>query len=225
MRVFELENNIGTDDCAIVNREYVNKSINDYNLYNMFFTSDCLADNAKMYEFANENPNLHYRDGYGVTNGCVVDMDSAMRNDSRITHDRTKIQLCSRWNLAVPDLGRGGLIPNIESRLRNGDDTSVIRVCDKVSEKDFDRFTPLTGCVAPSIQNPNHIIQDNVIRGGSITRNYIFSNTYLEKCGFKNNGQYYAKTNSSVPKDFGPVLQRNNTMPQNQQPRPVPTSM
>jgi hypothetical protein len=69
-----------------------------------------------------ENPNLRFRDGYGYTNACVVDMDSALRNDSQITHDRTKIQLCARWNHAVPDLGKGGLIPNIESRLKNAED-------------------------------------------------------------------------------------------------------
>jgi hypothetical protein len=219
MRVYELESDLGSDNCTMVNKEFVNKSINDYNLYNMFFTSDCTADNTKMNQFMYENPNLRFRDGYGYTNACVVDMDSALRNDSQITHDRTKIQLCARWNHAVPDLGKGGLIPNIESRLKNAEDTSVIRVCDRVAEKDFDRYTPLVGCVAPSIQNPNHIIMP-FTRGGDITRNYIFSNDYLSRCNFKlsENGKFYEKTGQ---KQWGPLVQ--GKQPVQQLSRPVPS--
>jgi hypothetical protein len=207
MRVFELENNLGSDDCTMVNREFVNKSVNDYNLYNMFFTSDCKKDNLQMKQFMTDNPNLHYRDGYGYTNACVVDMDSELRNDSKITHDKTKIQLCSRWNTAVPNLGKGGLIPNIESRLKSQDDTSINKDCSKIAERNFDRFTPLIGCIGPTIQDPKHIIMDQ-IRGGDITRNYIFSNEYLSKCGFKFNGQFYEKQNTQQnPKQFHPLVQ------------------
>lgn len=204
MRAFELENRMGQDQCNLVSKEFSNKSINDYNLYNMYFTSDCKADNEKMNEFMFENPNLRFRDGYGFTNSCVVDMDSALRNDKMMTNDRTKTQLCVRWNKAVPDLGKGGLIPNIDSALKNGEDTSALRSCDKVSEKDYERFTPLPGCLANTIQNPRHIILP-FTRGGDITRNYVFSNSYLEKCGFAYNGQYYEKIKSDVPK--GPVIQ------------------
>jgi hypothetical protein len=205
MRVFELGTDLGSDKCAMVNKEFVNRSINDYNLYNMYFTSDCTGDNSKMSQFVSDNPNLRYKDGFGFTNSCVVDMDSALRNDSRLTHDKTKIQLCTRWNKAVPDLGKGGLIPNIESRLKNSEDTSVIRVCDRVAEKDFDRYTPLVGCVAPTIQNPEHIILP-FTRGGDITRNYIFSNNYLEKCGFKlsPHGNFYEKVGQ---KQWAPLVQ------------------
>jgi hypothetical protein len=192
MRVFELENKLNSDNCAMVNREFVNKSMNDYNLYNMYFMSDCKVDNEKMKSFVYENPNLRFKDGYGFTNSCVVDMDSALRNDAQMTQDRTKVQLCPRWNKAVPNLGKGGLIPNVESHLKNAEDTSVLRVCNRVAEKDFDRFIPLTGCLAPTIQNEKHIIMP-FTRGGDITRNYIFNNSYLEKCGFKFNGNYYEK--------------------------------
>lgn len=207
MRVFELESKLHSDDCAIVNKELMNKSVNDYNLYNSFFTSDCKEDNSKMYNFAFDNPNLHFRDGYGYTNACVVDADSVMRNDSKLTHDKSKIQLCARWDQAVPDLGRGGLIPNLESRLKNGEDTSMIRACNKVTEKDFDRFTPLVGCVAPTIQNSSHIILP-FTRGGDITRNYIYSDSYLEKCGFKNNGQFYERVGNAGAKEWKPVTER-----------------
>ena len=180
MRVFELENNLGSDSCTLINRELANTSIFNHNIYNNFFTSDCKDDNKKMVEFMTDNPNLHYRDGYGFTNSCVIDNDSELRNNSKVTHDRSKIQLCSRWNLAVPDLGRGGLLPNTESKLKNAEDTSYMRNCDKVSEKYFNRNIPLIGCLAPTIQNPEHIIMPYT-RGGDITRNYVFNNV----CGGK----------------------------------------
>ena len=180
MRVFELENRIGIEDCSLVNKELVNKSISDHMLYNMFFTNDCQKDNEKMVQFMTDNPNLHYRDGYGMTSSCFIDDDSILRNKSHITHDKTKIQLCTRWDQAAPDLGRGGLVPNVESKLRSAEDTSFIRDCDRISEKYFDRNIPLIGCLAPTIQNPRHIIMP-FTRGGDITRNYIFD----EKCAFR----------------------------------------
>ena len=192
MRVYELGNGLNTDKCATVNRELVNKSIFDHATYNNFFLSDCKCDNTKMVDFMTDNPNLHYRDGYGFTNGCVVDSDSAMRYESRITHDKTRIQLCTRWDQAVPDLGKGGLLPNIEDKLKNSEDTSFIRDCDKLSEKNFDRNIPLIGCLAPTIQDSSHIIMP-FTRGGDITRNYIHENNYMEKCGFKFNGNFYEK--------------------------------
>jgi hypothetical protein len=216
MRVFNLENSLNDDNCIQISKEFVNKSINDRNLYNNFFTSQCDQQiDSKMNEFVYDNPNLRFRDGYGYLNSCTVEMDSALRNDSRMTHDKTKSQLCSRWNQAVPSLNKGGLIPNIESRLRDSEDTSIIRDCDRISEKDFDRYTPLTGCIAPTIQDPNHIILP-FVRGGSLTRNYIFSNSYLEKCGFKNNGQYYEKVGQENvgQKRFSPIFQQ---QPQDQQ--------
>ena len=193
MRVYDLLSDLESDNCAKVNRELVNTSIYNHNLYNNFFTSDCQeSTNQKMVEFMTDNPNLHYRDGYGVTSGCTVDEDSMLRNNSKLTHDKTRIQLCSRWDTAAPDLGKGGLIPNIESKLKNAEDTSFLRDCDKLSEKYFDRNIPLIGCLAPTIQDPSHIIMP-FDRGGAITRNFIFNDPYMQKCGFKFNGNFYEK--------------------------------
>jgi hypothetical protein len=146
--------------------------------------SDCKEDNEKIIDFMSDNPNLHFRSPYGFTDSCVVDLDSEMRNSSRATHDRTKIQLCSRWHVAAPNLHKGGLVPNIESKLKNPEDTSVIKVCDRVTEKYFDRNIPLIGCQGSTIQNPDHIIMP-ITRGGEITRNYIFNDPNALKCGLR----------------------------------------
>lgn len=219
MRYFELENRMGSDQCSQVTKEFTNKSINDYNLYNSFFTSDCKSDNEKMYEFMYANPNLRFKDGYGYTNSCVVEADSALRNQAQMTNDRVKNQLCVRWNKAVPDLGKGGLIPNVESVLKNAEDTSALRSCDKVTEKEFDRFIPLPGCLRNTIQDPKHIIMP-FTRGGDITRNYVFSNEYLEKCGFAFNGQYYEKKGAEGAKQ----QPQQKLGPQQVLPHPVSTN-
>lgn len=218
MKYFELENRMGADQCNQVTKEFTNKSITDYNLYNMYFTSECKSDNEKMYEFMYSNPNLRFKDGYGYTNGCVVEADSALRNQAQMTNERVKNQLCVRWNKAVPDLGKGGLIPNVESVLKNSEDTSALRSCDKVSEKEFDRYIPLPGCLSNTIQNPKHIIMP-FTRGGDITRNYVFSNDYLEKCGFAFNGQFYEKKGGAKQQQ-----QQQQLGPQQVLARPVSTN-
>lgn len=193
MRPFDEANRLGEDQCAFVTKDLGNRSMIDYSLYNNFFTSSCKeGDQNKMTEFMVNNPNLHFRDGYGFASSCVVDNDSALRNKSKITHDRERISLCSRWYTAVPSLGKGGLIPNIESRLKYGGDTSDLRDCDRVTEKDFNRFTPLPGCMAENIQNPDHIVE-KWTRGGEFTRDYVRSDKYLQKCGFANDGKMWRR--------------------------------
>ena len=193
MRPFTEENRLGQDDCALLTRSLVNKSISDYRFFNNFFTGSCEeGDKNKMSEFMTNNPNLHYRDGYGVASACVVDADSEMRNNGKMTNDRERVQLCTRWYTAVPDLGKGGLIPNIESRLKYGADTSDIRSCDRVTEKDFNRFIPLPPCIAQNVQNPDNIVQ-KWPRGGEFTRDYVRNDEYLKQCGFQNDGKMWRR--------------------------------
>ncbi len=193
-RYFELENKLTTDTCALLSKELQNKSINDYRLYNMYPTSTC--DNSEeMAVFVANNPNLRYRDGYGNVNACTVDDDSELRNNARMTNLREKEQLCTRWNHAGPDYGRGGLIPNVESKLKLSEDTSYIKDCDIVSEKAFNRFIPMVGCLRENIQNPANIVLP-FERGGKMTRDYVLNDEYLQKCGFeKKNNNWVKKQN------------------------------
>ena len=189
MRVYNSENRLLNDQCARLTREIQNKSVNDRLLYNFYYTSDC--DCAALDEFAFEN-NMVVKDGYGFTSGCVVDTDSELRLNGKWTNQREKEQLCTRWDVGVPNLNKGGLVPNIESRMKNADDTSDIRSCDKISEKNFNRFVPLVGCLASSVQDPKHIMEPWT-RGGVHTRNEVRSDDYLTKCGFEHNGQNWTR--------------------------------
>lgn len=182
-RYTNLENRLNDDQCSLANRALANKSVNDRQLYNFYYTNDCKCDAFDDTLFDNY---YTIRDGYGYTNGCVVDVDSELRVNKMVTHDKGRIQLCSRSFGGGPNLNKGGLIPNIESRLRDADDTSDIRACDIVTEKSFIPHTwyHLKPCVA-SVQDPKHIVEPWT-RGGEVTRDYVRNNEYLESCNFVN---------------------------------------
>lgn len=190
---FNEENQLSQDDCELLTKTLVNRSISDYRFFNNYFTGTCSEeDQEKMTEFMVNNPNLRFKDGFGVSTACVIDNDSEVRNNGKLTNDRERNSLCTRWYTAVPDLGRGGLIPNVESKLKYSEDTSDIKDCDRVTEKDFNRFIPLPSCMASTIQNPENIIP-KWTRGGEFTRDYVRSDAYLEKCGFYNDGKMWRR--------------------------------
>jgi hypothetical protein len=192
MRNFDMVSRLVDDECALVTREHQNNSIGDYLLYNSYLTAQCKKDKTEFDNFVSQNPNLRYKDGFGFLNECVVDTDSELRNGSKFTNEKTKSQLCTRWNQAVPSYNKGGLIVNVDTRLKFAEDTSAIRDCDRLSERDFDRFVPLTPCLAGSIQDPKNIVP-SWQWGGSSTRQYVQDNQYLEQCGFANNGYAWVK--------------------------------
>lgn len=190
MKVFDADNRLTQDSCALITKDLMNKSLNDYYMYNMYSTSQCKTEDIQ--NFTINNPNLRYKDGFGNVNACTVDDDSELRNNAKLTNLREKEQLCTRWYQAGPNIGKGGLIPNIETRLLFAEDTSGIRECDVVSEKNFDRFIPMIGCIQDNIQNPENIILP-FERGGIITRDFVKQDEYLEKCGFSNDGKTWRR--------------------------------
>jgi hypothetical protein len=190
MRQFINENRLTTDNCALLTKELQNKSMNDYYLTNTFSTSSCKDEGLK--DFMISNPNLTYRDGYGFASACVIDEDSELRYNSKLTNFREKEQLCTRWYQAGPNVGKGGLIAPVESRLKLGEDTSPIKECDIVSEKQFPVFVPMIGCLRENVQNPENIILP-FERGGAPTRDFVLKDEFLEKCGFVNDGKMWRR--------------------------------
>lgn len=141
---FMWENKLTQDKCALSVKQKDNEYVYDYYTYNYFNQGAC--DKLKCVgEFANDNPNLTYRDGYGVANGCVIDEDTQIRMDN-LTHGKERQPLYTRQFYAVPNYGRGGLVPNTETMLINGIDTTSLRECDRLTERDFNRYQPLPNC-------------------------------------------------------------------------------
>ena len=191
-RLFDQQNTLFQDNCEVEARVHTNKSIADYRLFNNYLPEDCnTCNDNKLNEFVTSNQNLRYKNGVGNIPPCSVDIDSELRNKFQMGF-KGRDSLCTRWYTAVPNLGRGGLIPNVESRLKMNEDTSDIRDCDRITEKDFNRFIPLPGCMANTIQNADNIVE-KWTRGGEFTRDYVRDDTYLKKCGFVNDGKLWRR--------------------------------
>jgi hypothetical protein len=138
MKLFDWENRLSMDTCAIANRDQDNVSIIKYNTTN--FKTE--IDDNTMNALISANPNLKYKNGYGVSTGTTIDKDS----QSRIippTHGPEKKQLFTRNFISVPDFARGSLNGvGFESILKyNVDDTTLCR--NALREANIDRFIPL----------------------------------------------------------------------------------
>ena len=189
-RLFLSEQGLADDPCAILTKDFQNTSIEQYNLDNYYWTKDCECPINN--DFVLDNLNLRGRDGYGNVNKCAVNTDSDLKYSS-LVHPKGREQLCVRWYQGVPNLDDGGLLPNLESRLKYGsEDTSIIRDCDRVTEKDFDRWTPLLPCYALTVQDPKHIVMPNNATNAN-TRSYVQDDRYLQHCGFVKQGRTYVR--------------------------------
>lgn len=147
------ENKLTMDRCALAQKQNDNDVIYDYNTYNFFLRGeDCKSVNEKLNCFAADHPNLRFREGYGIGE-CVIDQDSRLRYEP-LTHGRERQVLNARLFQAVPDIGRGGLVPNTDTFLKNGIDTTQIRQCDRLTERDFDRFYVLSECASEQARVP-----------------------------------------------------------------------
>jgi hypothetical protein len=200
MKVFDTQNRLGTDACAIDARNYQNSSINDYQLWNTYMMDCNDGEEKRLRQFMIDNPNLHYRDGYGYTTSCYVDNDSEVRNNAKITNEKAKCQLFTRFYQANPDLSKGRVVPNLESRLKYADDTTQIRQCQRLTETNFNRFTPLVPCLAQTVQDPKHIVLP-FNQGGESSRLIMRDSKTLQKCGWENkDGKVWLKKDLQVPK-------------------------
>jgi hypothetical protein len=169
---FYNQNKPGLDKCAKNAKNHVNESIKDYNLWNSY---SCEKQKEEaLSEFAMKNLNLRYKKGYGVAPSCHVDTDTELRLNAKWTSERAKTQLFSRFYTGNPDMSRGKGSPEVESKLVQGDDTYRLKMCQRLSEKEFDRFTPMLPCLKDSIQKVEHIVMP-FHQGGENSREFMRS--------------------------------------------------
>jgi len=172
------ENTLRNDKCTIEQRDRYNVGIKDYTMKNYAYNwpVKCNTPDQRMASFAYDHPNLHPRIGVGLSDDCLIDQYSALRNDpDQMTKDRCRIQLYERVFQGVPNLRPGRVDPAEEMPILQGVDNSVyegsILPCKKTlmeySLKEFDRLLP---CVK-EVQNPEHVVEP-WIRGGIPTKDY-----------------------------------------------------
>ena len=190
MKLFDIQNRIGNDDCAMDFDTSYNKSISDYMLFNQYQTNQtdekvCTMNFNKVSEFANNN-HMMLRDGYGNTNGCYIDNDSEVRQ-FRLTSDKKRDNLNTRMYRGGPNLSRGNANPEVESKLVQGD--MSIYDC---PNRSLDVFIPMLPCLRKSIQDPKNIIE-SWQRGGDSTRDTLKQEDFLSKNGYVFDGKVWLK--------------------------------
>lgn len=141
MPLFDADNRLRSDLCAINKRDSQNFMMEDYVFRDVRATHACPKDLSPS-DCEDLERRIKNCDGFGVTSG-VIDSDSDLRFPF-YTHDRTRQSLNSRVFLAGPDMGRGGLDTSIESKLLLSGDSGTARVCaHRFAELSYDRFDPM----------------------------------------------------------------------------------
>lgn len=166
MPLCDVTNRLRDDDCAVRMWEQGNRDMLEYRMGSLCKNVlDCDDDDEKVGEAWADCRRARYgvRRSVGL-NRCRVDDDSRLRLDAELTNGAAKLQLPKRVFFASPDLARGRGEPGVEHALFNGLDTSVLKACDRLAERDFDRFDPGVRCV--SVKN----IIPTWVRGGEHSR-------------------------------------------------------
>jgi hypothetical protein len=199
-QTFDNNHRLVDDSCAKTAREFQNDYFNNYNVFNFYPTNslECADAKKQIDDFTTDN-HVNMMDGYGTVNQCNIDTDSKLRNGVTWSHDhRSKRQLSSRIFKDIPDLSKGSFVPNIESKLVQGEDTSTRKSCNVLSEKSLfgHHMIPLVDCLKNTIQDPAHIIMDNW--GGISTRDSVRQEDFLKEQGYILDNDVWKKKISSL---------------------------
>lgn len=172
MKLFGVQQNPGTDPCAVDSDNTYNTDVFSYRVRNFHG-----AGRSELVDFSSDHTNLRFQDGVG-TSMSEIDVDTKMRQGAE-WHPRGRQQLSARVYHAVPNLSRG------KSRA----DESGAAMFGEVSH---DRSTALSGVSVDrmepvsqahkEVQNPDHIIPQWT-RSGDDTRQATRTLAYVGSDG------------------------------------------
>jgi hypothetical protein len=170
--VIDEKTSILSDVCHNNGKNIQSDSVNDYMLSNF---ADCDCDIKNVVKTATENRGLIIKDGYG-TSECNIDSESALIIGTVKRNHKVDQQLFPRPFATTPFIQRGEPKPDLESRLISSLQTIKHKQMQNVSLED-NVFTPMTSNLAATIQDPIHLIQENVnrtwLRGGIPSRQSV----------------------------------------------------
>lgn len=178
MPLFDADNRLRSDLCATNARDSRNLSLEEYVFRDLRTTHACPVGLSQE-DCSDLQSRIQSGDGFGVT-ADVIDSDSLLRRPlGGITHDHTRQTLCTRVFVSVPDMGRGGLNANIESKLLLSGDSGTSRACaHRFAELSYNRFHP----------GVQHVAVDNIVLpfpAGEPSRDISRSDAFLESRGYR----------------------------------------
>ena len=148
-----------------------NNSINDYMLSNY---ASCDCDLTNVLDVSTDNRGLIVKDGYGISE-CNINDESKLRHGVQKRRYKVDQQLFPRPFLTTPFIAKGDFKPDLESRMLSSLQVVKHKQMQTVTENNI--YIPLTPNLASTVQDPKHIIQENVsnnwLRGGIPSRQAV----------------------------------------------------
>lgn len=170
---------LNEDNCFNNGELGQNNSINDYMLSN-YASCDCNLTNVL--DVSTKNRGLTVKDGYGISE-CNINRDSELRHGVQKRRYKGDQQLFPRPFLTTPSISKGEFKPDLESRMISSLQVVKHRQMQNVDENNI--YTPLTPNLAATVQDPKHIIQENVnfkwLRGGVPSRQAVKDYDYAKR--------------------------------------------
>ena len=177
--VIDEQTNIHDDVCHNNGKNLQSDSVNDYMLSNY---ASCDCDIKNVIKSSTDNRGLIVKDGYGISE-CNIDSDTGMRIGTVKRNHKVDQQLFPRPFATTPFIQKGEPKPDLESRLISSLQTLKHKQMQNVSVEN-NIFTPMTSNLAATVQDPIHIIQENVrndwLRGGISTTQLVLDYDYFE---------------------------------------------
>jgi hypothetical protein len=177
--VIDEQTNLHDDACHNNGRNLQSDSVNDYMLSNY---ASCDCDIKNVIKTSTDNRGLIIKDGYGISE-CNIDSDTGIRIGTVNRNHKVDQQLFPRPFATTPFIQKGEPKPDLESRLLSSLQTLRHKQMQNVSVEN-NVFTPMISNLAETVQDPIHIIQENVsvswLRGGIPSRQSVKDADYFE---------------------------------------------
>ena len=158
-----------------------------YTMENMFGCG-CELKDAREVQLSQPMINFEGGKGWIGEKGCLVDVDSKLREDKdKLTDKRYIRQLIERPHLTTANLVKGYFDVDVESVIRPGNFASDDKACNSLSGVTIGNyFTPMIPKLQDEVQNPVHIIPEDSmqswVRGGLPSRQMQRNKDYLRRC-------------------------------------------
>lgn len=158
-----------------------------YTMENMYGCG-CELKDAREVQLSQPMINFEGGKGWIGEKGCLVDVDSKLREDKdKLTDKRYIRQLIERPHLTTANLVKGYFDVDVESVIRPGNFASDDKACNSLSGVTIGNyFTPMIPKLQDEVQNPVHIIPEDSmqswVRGGLPSRQMQRNKDYLRRC-------------------------------------------
>lgn len=177
--MFDERTGLFNDSCFQRDRDRQSSESSSYNVRNHRAVDVCGKD---ILSVATCHPNLRFKNGFGNVTACNVDADSGVRiSGPKTTNPRYRQQLATRVAHGGPDLSRGYVDADAESRLIHAENSLRKRPCSVLTDASTANFTPLLPCIQ-TVQAVEHVVPNWQVVD---TRAWVRDADYLKRCGLQ----------------------------------------